>query len=293
MAWRSLTLIWLALSVLALNSSAQQPSPSNPKPPVQVNPKDGEAYVWIPPGKFQMGCSPGDNECLASELHRHEVEITTGFWLGQTEVTVGAWRRYRLATRKKPLPTSGTDGRSIWNDVSPDNYPVVLVAWKDAGDFCQWVGGRLPTEAEWEYAARAGEESKRYGDTDEIAWFANNSGGAYVDFAAFPLKGPTYRGVIVGNDTRAHPVAQKKPNAWGLHDMFGNVAEWVQDWYYWSYYTDKPVKDPRGPRSGATRVKRGASWFDAVSDVRASLRRSELPDSRSSDIGLRCVATLP
>jgi hypothetical protein len=172
------------------------PAPSLPPPsltagPKRTNPKDGLIYVWIPPGTFRMGCSLGDNECYA-EAPAHDVTITKGFWIGQTEVTQEAYLKVTASN------SSGLKGVKL---------PVETISWYDADDYCRGVGGRLPTEAQWEYAARAGSTASRYGEIDQIAWYAKNSGD------------------------ETHDVGQKAPNTWGLYDTLGNVWEWTEDWY--------------------------------------------------------------
>ena len=137
------------------------------------------------------------------------------------------------------------------------------VRWYEAQAYCQAVGGRLPTEAEWEYAARAGSVQSRYGDIDRIAWYAGNSG------------------------IRTHEVAQKQPNAFGLYDVLGNVWEWTADWY--GGYTPGSAVDPAGPVSGQYRALRGGSWFVVPGFARVSVRIRVGPGDRSDVIGLRCA----
>jgi formylglycine-generating enzyme required for sulfatase activity len=144
---------------------------------VRVNPQDGLNYVWIPPGTYTMGCSPGDAECVDSEKPSHSVTISKGFWMGQTEATVDAYKRFAQLT-KRVMP-SGPRWDRKWKQ---DNLPMVNVTWDDARSYCTWAGGRPPTEAEWEYAARAGTQTKYYFGNDaallsDYAWYDSNSGG--------------------------------------------------------------------------------------------------------------------
>ena len=217
---------------------------------VQVNLKDSQNYIWIPPGVFQMGCSEGDSGCDADEKPAHMVKITKGFWLGQTPVTQAAYQRVKGAN---PSHFHG------------ERLPVESVTWDQARAYCEVVGMRLPTEAEWEYAARAGSTGLRYGDPDAIAWYDGNSGG------------------------RTREVGKKQANAWNLHDMLGNVWEWVGDWYDPNYYQKPPSEDPKGPLSGQYRVVRGGSWFDGLGNLEAAGRLKLGPDYRNLNIGFRCV----
>ena len=187
---------------------------------VKENPKDGLKYVWIPAGTFMMGCSPGDRECKEDEEPSHRVTISAGFWMGQIEVTVKAYRKY-----------TGETGTRVELEDPLANLPTGTfhISWYAASDYCGWAGGRLPTEAEWEYAARGGSSESRYGDLEEIAWYVRNS------------------------NRMAHQGALKKPNAFGLYDMLGNVWEWVDDWYDPDYYRHSPEIDPQGPRNYALR----------------------------------------
>lgn len=216
----------------------------------RVNFKDGLTYVWIPPGKFMMGCSPGDKECEGDEKPQHEVMITKGFWMGQTPVTQEAY--------------SHLTGTNLSWFRGP-RLPAEKVNWNEALAYCTATGMHLPTEAEWEYAARAGSTAARYGDLDEIAWYATNSG------------------------RRTHDVGRMKPNAFGLYDMLGNVFQWTDDWSGDKYYERSPASDPAGPATGKRRILRGGSFWGNPMGIRASVRAKDDPATRVSDIGFRCV----
>jgi len=257
----------------------------------KVNPKDGLRYVWIPAGSFTMGCSPGDNECRNDEQPAHKVEITHGFWLMQTPVTVGAWKRYRASTGKPPLGTKDSLGRKNLNEASgDDNMPVVWVNWEQARGFCEWAAGRLPTEAEWEYAARAGSKGARYGRLDATAWYADNSGNQRIDSMEIWRTDYANAGKrLFENGNGPHPVDQKQPNAWDLYDMLGDVWQWTADWYGAKYYELRDDPDPVGPREGQMRVLRGGSFVDIPRNVRVSIRLRVGPKSSLNHIGFRCA----
>jgi formylglycine-generating enzyme required for sulfatase activity len=208
----------------------------------RVNPMDGLKYVRIRPGEFQMG---GSNKDAAP----HRVRITKDFWIGQTEVTQAAYTRVRK--------------------VNPSSFqfadrPVENVSWYDADAYCRAVGMRLPTEAEWEYAARAGNTNELYGEIDKIA-------------------------VHSGNSKETANVDSKRPNAWGLYDMLGNVWEWTNDWYDEHYYGTSPSANPPGPGEGELKVLRGGSWVSDPLYVRVSVRGSSEPADRSNNVGFRCA----
>jgi formylglycine-generating enzyme required for sulfatase activity len=220
----------------------------------------GAAIAWtrIPAGRFQMGCVPADMRCEPDEKPRHTVTLTRAFDLMPTEVTVGM---YRAVT-----PTMGE--QPAWSK-TPEQ-PVTVVSWDEAQMFCQTVGGRLPTEAEWEYAARGGR-----------------------DGATFPWgdQAPTDRtgainGVAFEGDA-ARAVKSFAPNAYGVYDMAGNAWEWIADWY--APYESGPAVDPKGPPAGRARVVRGGSYGDDDGNLRVSNRSANLPRSRNFNIGFRCA----
>ena len=215
-------------------------------------------FVKIQPGSLMMGCSPGDTECYAEEKPTHHVVITRPFEIGKYQVTQA---QYQAVMGVNPSYFPGPE------------MPVEGVNWEDARRFCELLTEkkdghryRLPTEAEWEYAARGGDASPRYGLLDDVAWFRDNSGGT------------------------THPVGQKKANAFGLHDTLGNVWEWVSDWYGLDYYSHSPESDPTGPPTGEYRVTRGGSWRGVARGLaRVSSRYILRPSVRSIVVGFRCV----
>jgi serine/threonine-protein kinase len=256
---------------------------------VRVNPNDGLKYVWIPSGTFMMGCSHGDNECDSNEKPPHQVTLTKGLWLGQTEVTVGAYKRF-VAVMGEQMPFEPDfDKRPLnpgWGD---DAMPMVDVRWDDAQAYCRWAGARLPTEAEWEYAARGGSEEARPGDLEELAWYADDSGRQRLDSETIWKGGEDYGDRLSKNGNAMHEVGQKRANGFGLYDMLGNVEEWANDWYEENYYNYSPSLDPPGPPSGLGRVVRGGSFNVRPSHVRVSSRGQDSQAARSNVGGFRCA----
>lgn len=273
-------------------SAQPQETPKPPPPPAadrELVLDLGEGVtlklVRIPAGKFLMG-SPKDEPCREDDEGlprgqwvkgepRVEVTISKPFYMGVTEVTVAQYERF--------WKDSGREDRGVLLEKPTFNqgpdHPAVMVTWDDAQAFCEWLSKktgrevRLPTEAQWEYACRAGTQTAySFGDdTDKLgdyAWYDKNSDGS------------------------THPVAKKKPNAWGLYDMHGNAWEWCSDYYAEGY--PGPGRDPIGPSSGSFRVLRGGSWG---SDPRLRLCRSadrsgSAPDDRRNILGFRVVLDL-
>ncbi len=254
----------------------------------------GQEYVYIPPGEFMMGTVFGDDETNPDESPRHKVIISRGFWMSTTEVTVGAYKKFALATgRQMHREPKWTDEGKPYN-INPgwryEEHPIVKVNWNDAVAYCQWIGGRLPTEAEWEYAARAGTTTEyHWGNSEsQIDRYAN-----YAD-KSFDSKFSDSKswGDKAHNDgySGTSPVGTFEPNAWGLYDMSGNVYEWCSDWYDDNYYQGRRVfTDPQGPSSGRYRVLRGGSWSSRARSVRSALRLRFMVSHRYSVAGFRIV----
>jgi formylglycine-generating enzyme required for sulfatase activity/serine/threonine protein kinase len=256
----------------------------------ETNPKDSAAYVWIPPGEFQMGCSADDSECAQDEQPTRKVTFTKGFWLGHGEVRVRAWTS---APGKRALPPAASWGGLNYNpDWKREDMPIVNVTWQEASDYCSAIDGRLPTEAEWEYAARAGTASARYGRLFEVAWYADNSGQGSVNTTA--MSDTALEGSLVSNGNSLQDVTSRSPNKWALFGMLGNVGEWVEDDYAETTYKldSSPQTDPKPNYIGVSRVTkvvRGGSWGSRPREVRASARGKQDPEARSVFVGFRCV----
>ena len=199
----------ILLALFATVSVGQKPAAAPPRNAI------GMDFVKIAPGEFMMGCSKDDKDCKDDESPRHRVQITRSFEIGKYEVTQAQWV---AVMKSNPSSNKG------------DTLPVETVSKLEAQDFVAKLNAmkdgytyRLPTEAEWEYAARAGSDSPYSGPLAQVAWYAANS------------------------DDETHPVGMKSPNAWGLYDTQGNVREWVSDFYTANYYSNSPVADPTGP----------------------------------------------
>ncbi len=257
---------------------------------VTVNPKDGLRYVYIGPGTFRMGCSEGDSECDGDEKPAREVTITRGFRIGQTEVTVDAYRRFAKATGRSMPGEPVFKDRKLNEGWQNGSMPMVSVDWNDSKNYCEWAGGRLLTEAEWEYAARGGDKSARNGAPDEIGWFGDNAGKERIDaLKIWNADSGKYRDKLFENGNTFHAVGLKTPNRFGLYDMLGNVWEWTADWYGDKYYATAERRDPKGPPNGENRVVRGGSWDNYSTIARASYRNRRGASVRSSFFGFRCA----
>jgi len=237
--------------------------------------KDGAEMVLIPAGEFQMGSNESSNEKPV-----HTVYLDA-FYIDKYEVTNAQYRKFVKAIgRKEPDGYSfvnGTwqNGFKPWSDSNfkGDNQPVVCVSWNDAKAYADWIGKRLPTEAEWEKAARGGLVGKKYPWGDILTHDdANYTGTGGKDIWTF-----------------TSPVGSFKPNGYGLYDMAGNVWEWCADWYGSNYHATSPKSNPAGSASGSSRVLRGGSWLDNDDRLRVAFRNDSGPPALYGIIGFRCA----
>jgi formylglycine-generating enzyme required for sulfatase activity len=294
-----LVLLVVSLLVVALGTggragSGERARASEPTPsaaptlsPITALPQAPVEWVLVKAGTFEMG-SPASEFARGNEETQHRVTLTRDFYIQATEVTQG---QFQDVMGYNPSSSTGC-GRDC---------PVEQVSWHEAAAYCNALssreglgqcygcngsgrdvtcspsnrystpyscsGYRLPTEAEWEYAARAGTTGPSYGDLSAVAWYSDNSG-----------------------DT-THRVGQKRANAWGLYDMLGNVWEWCHDWG--GDYPGGSVTDPSGPDAGSSRVIRGGSWYSNARNVRAAYRNGNTPGNRNRYFGLRPVRSIP
>lgn len=269
----------IGASAVAQSASRPAAAATDSSPRGFTDPTTGMEFMYVPGGCYQMGDTFGDGD--SNEKPVHEVCVNS-FYMGKFEVTNAQYRKF------KPGHNSGDyEGNSL----NGDNQPVVNVSWNDAVEYARWLSGqsgrsyRLPTEAEWEYAARGGTTTRNY--------WGNGKGDAcgYANVNDLTSK-------RVNNFSWEHhncddgyavtaPAGSFRPNGFGLYDMMGNVWEWCSDWYDEKYYHKSPRSNPQGSSSGQYRVVRGGSWGDGPGDVRASFRSGSGPGNWSSDFGFR------
>jgi len=270
----------------------------------------GMEFVYIPPGTFMMG-SPSGEAGRNDDEGQHRVTLTKGFYMQTTEVTVGQWRAFVRETGYRSEAEKG-DGAWIWLDKKwekkagyywdnpgfeqTDKHPVTCVSWNDTHAFIKWLNEkgdktyRLPTEAEWEYACRAGTKTARFwgDDPDEACKYAN-----VADLTEWNGK----HWITKHNCNDRHwfpsPAGSFRSNSWGLYDMLGNVWEWCEDWHDTDYYKKSPKQNPKGPTHGTYRVLRGGSWDYYPRGVRCAYRGRADPDYRSNYIGFRVLLVFP
>jgi formylglycine-generating enzyme required for sulfatase activity len=242
----------------------------------------GMKLALIPAGEFVMGSPPGEQGRKPDEGPQHRVRITKPFWMGAHEITYGNFRAFVKATAYN-TPGAGRPWENPGRWVPQDDDPVVNVSWDDADAFCKWLSRkedrtyRLPTEAEWEYACRAGTVTAFHYGNSLSAQQANFNGQAPYKAPPGPFRN---RGVKVGSFA---------PNAFGLYDMHGNVWEWCLDRYDPAYYRNSPVDDPLGPPVGTTHPLRSGGYWRTASDCRAANREAYAASARFDNTGFRIV----
>lgn len=263
-------------------------------------PREEAGMIFIPGGTFLMGA---DDE-MPYEAPVHQVTVKS-FWMDKYEVTVAQFAEFVKATNyqteSERIGSSEVfDARlGVWRNLdganwrhpegpqsaAPANEPVTHVSWNDATAYAKWAGRRLPTEAEWEYAARGGLSGKKYIWGDELRPGGKPVANWWQGY--FPLRNTGEDGF----KGRA-PVGSFAPNGYGLYDMTGNVWEWCADWFAERYYENSPAVDPRGPESGGERAMRGGSWLcseNYCTNFRPAARSHATPDSALNNTGFRCV----
>ena len=282
--------------------------------PVEETNSIGMPLMFIPPGEFEMGSTTEEQAWAIEERKenkeaysdrvpvegpRYRVKITNPFYLGMYQVTQGEFEKVMgvnpSAFTEKQMDVSAfkpplSEGEVKYRETAvkklegkdTSRHPVETVNWEEAMEFCRRLSAmpaeraarrvyRLPSEAEWEYACRAGTTTRRYCGDDEaaladVAWFDNNSGAM------------------------THPVGEKRPNAWGLYDMHGNVWQWCADWFSADYYKQSPPGDPSGPTAGSGLVVRGGNWYASASYCRSAFRYYAGSASRTRTYGFRVLA---
>ena len=324
-----------AILLIVLAAASQAQTPASP----QLTNLLGMRLVLIPAGEFLMGndesipslqkayplMEPVRLEALVDEAPVHRVRLTRAFYMGQTEVTVGQFRRFLKASGYQPESIAdgtggygynaaydpeksargdqfeGRDPRYSWKNpgfAQTDRHPVVNITWNDAQALAQWLSRqegrtyRLPTEAEWEYAARAGTRTRYHGgdDPESLSKVANT----------FDAKAKKYWPRLAPHALQSHdgyaftaPVASFAPNAFGLYDMHGNAWEWTNDLYDEGYYAKSPTDDPQGPTEGQVYVRRGGSWHTWPLYARSSYRNWNSAQTRYTLVGMRLVMDAP
>lgn len=244
----------------------------------------GIKWVSLPSATFEMGSKSGDPD----EKPIHKVTLSS-FQIAATEVTVA---QYRKCVKAGACTAPGIADDCNQGKKDRDDYPVNCVNWAQASAFAKWVGGRLPTEAEWEFAAGAAAGTGKQADKAprfvmSVEDYATTTGAAGVKFADLdPIAW-----YDANSKESSHPVAKKKPNASGIYDMFGNVMEWCGDWH--GDYSDKAVNNPTGPSEGYVRILRGGAWGSPGRRLRLSDREGSAAEDASSYMGFRPVRVVP
>ncbi|MBN7799702.1 SUMF1/EgtB/PvdO family nonheme iron enzyme [Algoriphagus aestuariicola] len=296
--WTFISWLLTLTCFVVMEAGAQDKSPSV----IRFNPLDSTELVYIPSGEFIMGSdsaelaqiwkkfdwNPEELDFTRSERPAHRVRLD-GFWMYSTLVSVAQYRAF-AQSKNFSLPEPPSYG---WKD---DN-PIVNVTWEEASFYCECQGGRLPTEAEWEYAARAGNTGLRGNPRTVFTWgdqlpstsIANLADKTFLESRYYDH--PNFHGFDQYSDgyATASPAKAYPPNAFGLYDMAGNVLEWCDDWYSESYPTDSLSINPKGPEAGTRKVLRGGAFDTTPTITRIARRLGNYPSIKHEEKGFRCV----
>ena len=242
--------------------------------------KDGAEMAYIPAGSFEMGDAMNEpDEWMEGSRPVHTVKLDA-FYIDIHEVTVGRYKQFLAETGYRQPP---------WHDVnwfSPtDDHPMIFVDVNDAVAYCKWAGKRLPTEAEWEYAARGELVGKRY------PWGDEKTDGSQCNFADKNASADWANAEVDDGYATCSAVGSYPANGYGLYDMAGNVYEWCADWWDPDYYSQSPAKNPAGPDTGTSRLLRGGAWRNGARALRVANRLYDFPNKRDVNRGFRCVVS--
>jgi serine/threonine-protein kinase len=277
------TLITVVYLIVVLAGCSTIPTAAPTQAPEQTIDVEAPAgMVYIPAGEFAMGCDPAHNggfSCIADALPLHMI-ILDAYFIDQYEVTTIQYAECVAADGcENPSRTNSATRESYFANPEFDNYPVIFVTWSDAAAYCAWAGKRLPSEAEWEKAAR-GSEVKAYpwGDGDPACKLANS------------FNNPD--GSACTGDTSAVGSYPEGNSEYGVADMTGNVWEWVADWYSGTYYAESPAVNPPGPEGSSNKVLRGGGWSSKWPQLLTGNRTFDPNFHSSNDLGFRCAVSV-
>ena len=279
-------ILWTGISVIAgvICLGAAEPQHSKVGPGVSSvdasQGLDGAPMVMIPAGPFTMGSNDGPH----NERPAHTVTLDA-YYIDRYEVTLSLYRKFLEEGNHDAPPTWDAEAATSVGD-----RPAIGMRWESAAAYCRWAGKRLPTEAEWEKAAR-GTDGRRYpwGEMQPFVDIANYNRGMWVSEAVTLM---AVTGGLEGMSVR-HGLKEGGKSPFGVSHMAGNAAEWVADWYERDYYHKSPGRNPSGPMTGEKRVLRGGSWADVPSALRATARFSAEPNFEDRTVGFRCATDMP
>jgi eukaryotic-like serine/threonine-protein kinase len=268
----ALMVVAVGLAVWVVSCTTRTPEPAGGA--AWTSPVDGMVQVYVPGGEFLMGSSDADAETRNDQKPQHTVYLDA-FWIDRTEVTADQYAKC-VAAGKCAEPGCAGAGKG--------DHPVVCVTWQDAADYCAWAGRRLPTEAEWEKAAR-GTDGRRY------PWGNEPAAGNLLNFCDRNCSYNYKDQAVDDGYAETAPVGSYMAGTspYGALDMAGNVWEWVADWHGSEYYASSPVRNPTGPDNGVYRAQRGGSWDSAQWYIRAAYRGATEERARDSGDGFRCA----